>query len=103
MQVALSSILPQRVLDAGSWIKETWTATQKKAHNLRQKVHDIFRRVFTTMLSWSEGEKAKTPIDKQIETLRAKVSHLIEDIAEIQTALSELSAANILQTTSNTR
>jgi hypothetical protein len=68
-----TQVLPQKVLDASSWVQTTWTATQEKAHRLRLKVHQVFLSVLISMITWLEGNKLKTPRKDLLEALQKKV------------------------------
>lgn len=98
-----TQILPYQIIDAAFWVKTKWTTAHEKATNLRIKVHHVFRTVLIKMLFWLEGNKLDIPTKDQLDKLQEKISEesrkITESFANIQIAVSEILAQEILKRT----
>jgi hypothetical protein len=98
-----AQILPHQMVGAASWVQTKWTATHEKAHNLRIKVHHVFRTALIKMLFWLEGTKLDTPLKDQLDKLQEKITDesrkITESFANIQIAVSEILALETLKKT----
>lgn len=95
------NIFPHQIMDGALWVQTKWEHAHEKAHNLRVKVHHIFRTVLIKLLFWLEGAKLDVPVKDQLDKLQEKISEesrkVTESFANIQIAVADILAQETLK------